>query len=81
METINMLSVILQTLVMLGQALAIAAVIYGIYLAINASSYASSDVEAKSQIKVSESDDSADNVTTLTPGHNSAKSVSYRRVA
>jgi hypothetical protein len=66
---------------MLGQALAIAAVIYGIYLAINASSYSSSDVEAKSQIKVSENQDSVGNVTALTSGHDAVKSVSYRRVA
>ena len=76
-----MLSVILQTLVMLGQALAVAAVIYGIYLAINASAYATSDVEAKSHMQVSKSHDSASNVTTLIPEKNSVKSVSYRRVA
>lgn len=81
MEIIKMLSVILQTLVMLGQALAVAAVIYGIYLAINASSYSSSDVEAKSQMKVSESQHKTGTVTAMMQGHESAKSTSYRRVA
>lgn len=76
-----MLSVLLQTLVMLGQALAVAAVIYGIYLAIHARSHTASDVEAKSHMRVSESQDRVGNVSALTPGHNSAKSVSYRRVA
>ena len=76
-----MLTIILETLVMLGQALGVAALIYGIYLVFQASSYSSNDAVENLQSHRQEKNSNAANVSTLAHGNHSKESVSYRRVA
>ena len=76
-----MLAIILETLVMLGQALSVAALIYGIYLVFQAVSHGSMEAAENMQSPRQEKKSIAANVSTLAHGDHSKETVSYRRVA